>query len=88
MGAEPIFSEFLVANEKSNGQYRVAIRGTGCGDNYCSCRDFTVNSVGTCKHIEFAMAKLSRKRGAKRRWQRGSSRPIRKSIYVTGPNAR
>ncbi len=63
IGNEPIFSEFTVANPQTKREYRVAIRGQNCGDNYCSCPDFAVNTLGTCKHIEFTLAKLRAKRG-------------------------
>jgi SNF2 family DNA or RNA helicase len=66
IGEEPIFSEFIVTNPETEGEYRVAIRGQRLGDNYCSCPDFTVNTLGTCKHIEFALARLQRKRGGKK----------------------
>ena len=36
----------------SGSTYRVAIRGAGLFENYCSCPDFAVNTLGTCKHIE------------------------------------
>src|SRR5262249_4863734 len=32
-------------------------------DNHCSCPDFATNTLGTCKHIEFTLARLERKRG-------------------------
>jgi superfamily II DNA or RNA helicase len=57
-GTEPVFSEFQVANPRSGGTYRVAIRGPRPGDNYCSCPDFATNSLGTCKHVEFVLRKL------------------------------
>jgi superfamily II DNA or RNA helicase len=63
VGAEPIFSEFLVTNPESKNTYRVAIRGTQPGDNFCSCPDFATNTLGTCKHLEFTLASLERKRG-------------------------
>ncbi len=63
LGTEPIFSEFLVRNPATEGEYRVAIRGAGLGDNYCSCPDFAVNTLGTCKHIEWVLGELRRKRG-------------------------
>ncbi|MCK4850514.1 MAG: SWIM zinc finger family protein [Phycisphaerae bacterium] len=66
IGDVPIFSEFMVTNPQTNGKYRLAIRGQRIGDNYCSCPDFAVNTLGTCKHIEFALAKLQRKRGGRR----------------------
>ena len=71
VGDEPIFSEFRVVNPQTDGEYRVAIRGEGLGDNYCSCPDFAVNTLGTCKHIEFALNKLRRKRGARKAFAEG-----------------
>ena len=71
IGDEPIFSEFIVTNPQTGGEYRVAIRGQRIGDNYCSCPDFAVNTLGTCKHVEFTLAKLQRKRGGKKAFAEG-----------------
>ena len=38
--------------------YRVAMRGPGLFENYCSCPDFAVNTLGTCKHIEAMLLRL------------------------------
>jgi len=38
--------------------YRVAVRGPGLFENYCSCPDFAVNTLGTCKHIEAMLFRL------------------------------
>lgn len=65
-GDDPIFSEFQVFNPASKNTYRVAIRGPQPGDNFCSCPDFATNTLGTCKHVEFTLAKLERKRGGKK----------------------
>ena len=65
LGREPFFSEFSVTNPAAQSRYQVAIRGLAPGDNRCSCPDFATNELGTCKHIEFVLAKLARKRGAK-----------------------
>jgi superfamily II DNA or RNA helicase len=81
IGAEPIFSEFLVVNPQTEGEYRVAIRGQGLGDNYCSCPDFAVNTLGTCKHIEFVLSKLRRKRGASKAFCEGA-RPAYSEVYL------
>jgi superfamily II DNA or RNA helicase len=75
IGGESVFSEFLVTNPETAGTYRVAIRGQHPGDNYCSCPDFAVNTLGICKHIEFALAKLERKRGAKKAFREGFHPP-------------
>ncbi|MBN2293745.1 MAG: SWIM zinc finger family protein, partial [Pirellulales bacterium] len=65
IGSEPIFSEFNVTNPQTERTYRVAIRGCGLGENFCSCPDYAVNTLGTCKHIEFVLGRLSRRRGGK-----------------------
>lgn len=65
-GQQPIFSDFQITNPQSGGVYRVSIRGERPGDNFCTCPDFATNSLGTCKHIEFTLAKLRRQPGAKK----------------------
>jgi len=81
VGKHPIFSDFEVFNPQTQRAYRVAIRGSGLGDNYCSCPDFAVNTLGTCKHIEFTLAKLERRRGAKAALAAGYQPPY-SEIYV------
>lgn len=66
LGEDRFYSEFEVVNPSKRSSYRVRIRGTDIGDNHCTCPDFTTNSLGTCKHIEFTLAKLENKRGAKK----------------------
>ncbi len=51
----------------SGAGYRVALRGPGLFDNYCSCPDFARNTLGTCKHIESLLARAG---GARRRSSR------------------
>ena len=51
LGTDPVFSEFQVGNPQSRATYRVAIRGSAPGRNFCSCPDFATNDLGTCKHI-------------------------------------
>ncbi len=60
LGASPVFSEFAVTNPESKRTYRVSIRGRAPGVNYCACPDYQVNTLGTCKHIEYLLAKLDR----------------------------
>jgi superfamily II DNA or RNA helicase len=64
-GSEPLFSEYEVTNPQSGRTYRLAIRGSALGENYCSCPDYAVNTLGTCKHIEFALERLGQKPDAK-----------------------
>jgi superfamily II DNA or RNA helicase len=81
MGTEPILSEFTLTNPQTGGAYRVAIRGRDLGDNYCSCPDFAVNTLGTCKHIEWLLARLLRKPGAARLFAAGFH-PVYSEIYL------
>ena len=81
-GIHPIFSEFLATNPDTGKSYKIAIRGERSGENYCSCPDFAINHLGTCKHIEFALSRLLRKRGARRAFQEGSS-PAYSEVYLS-----
>jgi superfamily II DNA or RNA helicase len=81
VGEEPIFSEYEITNPQTKRTYQVAIRGSALGENYCSCPDFSVNTLGTCKHIEFALAKLGRKSGVKKTLAAGFH-PAHSEIYL------
>jgi len=57
----------------SGRTYRVAMRGPSLFENYCSCPDFAVNTLGTCKHIEALLAELRKRHGsalARQRYRR------------------
>jgi len=71
LGSEPFFSEFRVSNPISKSSYRVVIRGLGPGGNFCSCPDYSTSELGTCKHIEFTIARLEKKRGARAAFAHG-----------------
>ena len=86
-GDQPFFSEFRVSNPESKGSYYVAIRGLNAGDNYCSCPDYATNELGTCKHIEFVLGRLERKRGAKAAFAQGWS-PAFSEIYLRNDGVR
>jgi len=81
LGGEPFFSEFRVSNPVSKSSYRVAIRGVGPGRNFCSCPDYATSDLGTCKHIEFTLGRLEKKRGAKTAFRRGC-RPAFSELYL------
>jgi superfamily II DNA or RNA helicase len=84
---EPFFSEFRVSNPGSKSSYRVVIRGKGPGGNFCSCPDYATSELGTCKHIEFTLAKLEKKRGAKTAFARGY-RPAFSELYLRNDGQR
>src|SRR5438876_1694767 len=81
MGSKPFFSEFRVSNPVSKSSYRVVIRGRGPGGNFCSCPDYATSELGTCKHLEFTLARLEKKRGAKAAFARGY-RPAFSELYL------
>ncbi|HEV2947751.1 MAG TPA: DEAD/DEAH box helicase, partial [Gemmataceae bacterium] len=81
VGSHPVFSEFHVTNPESKNTYRVAIRGSQPGENFCSCPDFTTNTLGTCKHIEFTLAALKRKRSGDRALRAGFQPPY-SEVYL------
>ncbi|MEO8124997.1 MAG: ATP-dependent helicase, partial [Burkholderiales bacterium] len=87
LGSEPVFSEFAVRNPARRSHYRVAIRGAGLGMNFCSCPDFATNDLGTCKHIEFTLAQLGKKRGGKAALARGFA-PAYSEIWLDHSGAR
>jgi superfamily II DNA or RNA helicase len=87
LGTELFFSEFRVTNPVSKSRYRVAIRGLGPGGNFCSCPDYATNELGTCKHLEFALAQLERKRGAKAAFSRGYQ-PAFSELYLRNAGKR
>jgi len=70
-GGRPFFSDYSLTNPESGKTYKIAIRGEEPGMNYCSCPDYRVNNLGTCKHIEFTLARLSQLPGAKDLLQKG-----------------
>lgn len=63
VGDHPVFSNFKVTNPKTKKSYRVFIGGEALGMSYCSCPDFAVNALGTCKHIESVLYRLRRNKG-------------------------
>ncbi len=65
-GHHPVFSDFEVYNPKSGKTYKVSIRDNEHSYNFCSCPDFRVNGLGTCKHIENVLLTLKKN---KSNWQ-------------------
>ncbi len=85
--SEPFFSDFRVSNPASKSSYRVAVRGMGPGGNFCSCPDYATSKLGTCKHIEFTLARLEKKRGAKAAFARGYQ-PAFSELYLRNDGRR
>jgi len=72
------WTDYTIRNAESGKTYRIALRGEDRGESYCSCPDFRTNTLGTCKHILYALDKIRREfPAAKRR------RPyVRKDVSV------
>ena len=66
IGTHPVFSDFNVHNSQTKRTYKVAIRDEKNGLNFCSCPDFKVSVLGTCKHIEYTLHLLKSKRTNKK----------------------
>jgi superfamily II DNA or RNA helicase len=81
VGDHPLFSDFRLTNPLSGKAYRIAIRGERAGENFCSCPDYRINNLGTCKHIEFTLATLRKKRGAKKQFKAGYVPPY-SEVYL------
>jgi superfamily II DNA or RNA helicase len=81
-GDHPVFSEFAVTNPQSGRTYKVAIRGDKPGDNYCSCPDFEINNLGTCKHIAFTIGRLKKDNGTKNVFARSYAPPF-SEVFLT-----
>lgn len=74
-GRDPLFGEFQVTNPKSKSTYRVVLRGSKPWDSFCSCPDYALNTLGTCKHTEFLVRRLGRTRALRERLAAGFQPP-------------
>ena len=59
--SKEIWTDYTLINAASGKSYRVALRGWQPGQSYCSCPDFRKNTLGTCKHILYALEKVRRR---------------------------
>jgi len=50
-----LWTDYVVTNRMSGKSYRIALRGWQPGESYCTCPDFRKNTLGTCKHILYAL---------------------------------
>jgi superfamily II DNA or RNA helicase len=55
MDPQQLWTDYVVTNPLSGKSYRLALRGWQPGESYCSCPDFRKNTLGTCKHILYAL---------------------------------
>jgi SNF2 family DNA or RNA helicase len=55
IGSDSLYSDYEVYNPETDKKYKVSIRDNISSYNFCSCPDFRVNTLGTCKHVEFVL---------------------------------
>ena len=72
------WTDYVVTSAGSGKSYRVALRGEERGISYCTCPDYRTNSLGTCKHILYALKRVKTKFSAQRRGRK----PKRKRFSV------
>ncbi len=58
MNTSELWTDYTITSHSSGKSYRVALRGWERGDSYCSCPDFRKNTLGTCKHILYALQEV------------------------------
>lgn len=82
-GEHPVFSLFSVINPQSKRTYQVTLRPRVAGhhDHHCTCPDFAVNTLGTCKHVEFVLGRLESQAGT-RRMLRQAWEPEHSEVFV------
>ncbi|MBX2876526.1 MAG: DEAD/DEAH box helicase [Saprospiraceae bacterium] len=81
-GEHPVWSDFIIHNATRNSNYRLALRGQEVGQNYCSCFDFRVSGLGTCKHIEWALFKLANTYGNKQYFRKPPPEQKYTSVFI------
>jgi len=61
MEADTLWTDYILTNAHSGKSYRLALRGWERGESYCSCPDFRKNTLGTCKHIIYALGRVKQR---------------------------
>ncbi len=61
------WTDYLIASAGSGKTYRLALRGEERGQSFCSCPDFRTNTLGTCKHIMYALSRVRQRFSASAR---------------------
>jgi superfamily II DNA or RNA helicase len=78
LGGEPWFGTWRASSVDADPDFRrsyqVHIRSLQGLHNYCTCPDFAVNQLGTCKHIEAVLHQVGKRRDLKK--LRGQSAPF------------
>ncbi len=55
------WTDYTITSAASGKTYRLGLRGELRGESYCSCPDFRANTLGTCKHVLYALDRVRAK---------------------------
>ena len=61
------WTDYVVTSKQSGRSYRVALRSMEDGDSFCTCPDFRINHLSTCKHIINVQKKVKQRFSNKQR---------------------
>ncbi|MFQ5733537.1 MAG: DEAD/DEAH box helicase [Planctomycetaceae bacterium] len=61
------WTDYVITSAGSGKTYRLALRGEERGQSFCSCPDFRTNTLGTCKHLLYALQRVRQKFTAAKR---------------------
>src|SRR6266699_2005698 len=72
---QPVYGTFAARSLNGNvARYLVEIRSLADFQNSCTCPDYNVNGLGTCKHIEAVLAGIRKNRAGHTMRDEGSNR--------------
>ena len=78
------WTDYTITSAASGKTYRVALRGDERGISFCSCPDYRTNSLGTCKHVIYALDRVRSKFTAAQRRQRSKRKSIAIHLHYVG----
>ena len=55
------WGDYTLTSKASGKSYHLSVFGTKRGESYCSCPDFRKNTLGTCKHLLYAVNRIKTK---------------------------
>lgn len=65
--AKRAWGEYTLTSAASGKTYHLSVLGTEPGDCWCSCPDFRKNTLGTCKHLIYAIDRIKSRFPASKR---------------------
>jgi superfamily II DNA or RNA helicase len=80
LNQDVLWTDYILTNALSGKSYRIALRGWEKGESFCSCPDFRKNTLGTCKHIIYALGRVKSRFGKTVRQTPYKDREI--SVYL------